>query len=130
MTDINNKSDIKKLVNTFYEKAKNDELIGYIFEERLAGKWEHHLPTMYSFWASILLGEASYRGNVMVKHIELNQSVPLKKEHFDRWEVLFIKNVDDLFEGEVAEEAKKRATLMAQLMNFKVEQSTNKHFIQ
>ena len=83
-----------------------------------------------SFWASVLLGEASYKGNVMVKHIELNKLMPLRKEHFDRWEVLFIKNVDDLFEGDVAEEAKKRAALMAQLMNFKVEQSANKHFVQ
>jgi hemoglobin len=130
MTDITNKSDVKKLVDTFYNKAKTDELIGYIFEEQLAGKWEHHLPTMYSFWASILLGEASYRGNVMVKHIELNQKIALKKEHFDRWEILFIRNVDDLFQGTVADEAKKRASLMAQLMSFKVARSTNKHFIQ
>jgi hemoglobin len=66
----------------------------------------------------------------MVKHIELNQKIALKKEHFDRWEILFIRNVDDLFQGTVADEAKKRASLMAQLMSFKVAQSTNKHFIQ
>ncbi|NJN78435.1 MAG: group III truncated hemoglobin [Saprospiraceae bacterium] len=106
-TDIETRIDIEKLVNTFYNKAKTDELIGYIFEERLAGKWEHHLPTMYSFWASILLGEASYRGNVMIKHIELNKSVSLKKESFQNvGKTLFIQNIDDLFEGNVAEEAK------------------------
>ncbi len=128
--DITSRVDVEKLVNTFYNKAKKDELIGYIFEERLAGKWVHHLPKMYRFWASILLGEASYRGNIMVKHIELNKLVPLKKEHFDRWETLFIENINSLFEGDVADEAKRRAGMMAQLMNFKVEKSMEKNFIQ
>jgi hypothetical protein len=34
----------------------------------------------------------------MVKHIELNKLVPLKKEHFDRWETLFIENINSLFD--------------------------------
>lgn len=128
--DIENRTDIEKLVNEFYIKVKKDETIGYIFNEILEEKWQAHLPVMYSFWASILLGEASYKGNVMRKHIALDKRQPLESQHFDQWEVLFVETVDELFEGDVADEAKRRANMMNGLMRFKVEGSRNQNFIQ
>lgn len=129
-SDIETKSDIEKLVNSFYAKAMKNETIGYFFNTIEAEKWQAHLPVMYSFWASILLGEATYKGNVMHKHIDLNQLKPLEKSHFDTWLNLFLTTVDELFEGEVADEAKRRANLMSDLMQFKIGQSQNKGFIQ
>ncbi len=128
--DIENQNDIENLVNTFYEFVKKDQTIGYIFNEMVGEKWEAHLPIMYSFWASILLGTATYQGNVMHRHIELDKVQPLEKRHFEQWEKLFLETVDTLFEGRVADEAKKRATLMSQLMHFKVTQSRTQNFIQ
>ena len=32
-TDIRNRKDIEKLVNTFYDKVKTDEVIGYLFND-------------------------------------------------------------------------------------------------
>lgn len=63
------------------------------------------MPTMYSFWSKILLGTGSYTGSPFDKHIPL----PIEQKHFDRWISLFEKNMDALFEGELAEEAKLRA---------------------
>lgn len=128
--DIETRTDIENLVNTFYTEVKKDETIGYIFNSILEEKWQAHLPIMYRFWASILLGEASYQGNVMRKHIDLDKYQPLEKEHFAQWEKLFLETIDNLFEGDIADEAKKRATMMGELMQFKVHQSRNQNFIQ
>ena len=42
MKDIENLKDIQLLVNTFYGRVQQDDLIGPIFNERLAGKWDYH----------------------------------------------------------------------------------------
>lgn len=55
--DITNKGDIKLLVDTFYDKVKNNSVIVHIFNDIAKVDWEHHLPKMYSFWESLLLGE-------------------------------------------------------------------------
>lgn len=69
--DITTRADIETLVNSFYDKVKKDEVIGYIFSENIGMDWSHHLPRMYSFWALILLEEPGYTGNTISKHIEL-----------------------------------------------------------
>ena len=107
-----------------------NETIGYFFNTIEPEKWQAHLPIMYSFWASVLLGDASYKGNVMHKHIDLNKSKSLEKSQFETWVNLFSKTIDELFEGEIADEAKRRANLMSDLMQFKIEQSQNHGFIQ
>ncbi|MEZ4841275.1 MAG: group III truncated hemoglobin [Flavobacteriaceae bacterium] len=51
--DITNKHDIELLVNTFYDKVKTNKIIIF-FNDVAKVDWEHHLPKMYSFWASLL----------------------------------------------------------------------------
>ena len=53
-TDIRNRKDIEKLVNTFYDKVKTDDVIGYLFNDVAKVNWENHLPKMYNFWENIL----------------------------------------------------------------------------
>jgi hemoglobin len=60
----------------------------------------------------------------MTKHIQLNQKVRLDSTHFDRWKELFFQTIDEHFEGDKANEAKLRATNIASLMLYKVQQST------
>lgn len=118
--DIENIEDIRLLVDSFYVKIQKDEVIGYIFTEVMQVNWDSHLPIMYSFWESILLDQVSYRGNPMIKHIEINKQEPLKEEHFERWMKLWHETVDAHFEGDRAEEAKSRAMSMGQLMVHKI----------
>jgi len=47
--DIENRDDIIRLVNTFYDKVKPDETIGYFFNRVVDVNWEKHLPVMYNF---------------------------------------------------------------------------------
>lgn len=119
--DIENREDIIKFVNVFYNKIKKNKILGYIFDDIIKINWEEHLPIMYSFWASILLGEKSFRGNPMKKHIELSEIAPMTEKEFSEWIRLFFNTIDELFEGNIANEAKNRAQNIARLMLSNIE---------
>lgn len=121
--DLTNAADIQLLVDTFYNQIKEDEVIGYIFTDVAKVDWGHHLPIMYSFWEMMIFGTGSYKGDPMTKHIQLNKKTKLEQSHFDRWKKIFTETVDQLFEGDKASTAKERASHIANLMLFKVEQS-------
>lgn len=122
MKDIENSQDIKLLVDEFYKEVVNDDLIGHYFSKVIPLDLEIHLPVMYNFWETTLLGNIKYKGNPMVKHIELSRKERLNPEHFERWLFLWVNSVKENFEGPKAEEAIQRAKLIADLMKFKVQQ--------
>ncbi len=101
MKDIENKEDVKLLVDLFYEKAMKDELLGPIFDHAIKDM-SAHLPKIYSFWGTLLIGEMSYHGSPFGVH----RNAGLDKRHFDRWVKLFSDTVDENFEGPVAVSAK------------------------
>lgn len=119
--DISSLDDIKLLVNTFYAKVEDDELIGPIFNEKMLGRWPEHLEKMYRFWQTILLEEHTYSGSPFPPHKQL----PVNQTHFDRWMEIFTSTVDALFVGKLAEEAKVRAANMAYMFNYKIEYFRN-----
>ena len=121
--DITNRDDIVLLVNSFYDKVKVDAMIGHIFSDVAKVNWDHHLPIMYNFWAGILLDEHSYSGNPMIKHIDLSKRYALTEKHFQAWLQMFHQTVSELFEGKKADEAKSRATNIAQIMLQKISTS-------
>lgn len=121
-TDIRDKKDIVVLVDTFYGKVRENSIIGFIFDEIAEVNWETHLPKMYNFWAGILLGETDFRGNPMLKHIILSKKTEMTDTQFDEWLRLFFETVDDLYEGNLAEEAKYRAKMIARNMLFRINQ--------
>lgn len=118
--DISNRADIQQLVDAFYSKVQNDPVIGYLFNEVARVNWEHHLPRMYDFWETVLFQSGNFKGNPMVVHTQLHEKSPLNKEHFARWQQLFLATVDELFEGETAELARQRAMSIATMMQLKV----------
>lgn len=107
--DIRNLEDIKVMVNSFYDQVKIDSLLAAIFFERIPGDWREHLDVMYRFWNAALFNVREYTGNPFRKHMYL----PLQQRHFERWIELFYKTVDENFSGPVADEAKRRAMIMA-----------------
>lgn len=119
--DILKRTDIELLVNSFYGKVRSNSVLGHIFDQVEQVDWESHLPIMYSFWASLLLGERSYMGNPMHAHVELSKRTSITYVEFSEWTFLFTQTVNELFEGEKAEEAKKRAIDIARLMLHKIE---------
>lgn len=121
--DIVDRQDIKTLIDAFYDKVRQDEVIGYIFNDVAKVDWPHHLPIMYDFWEMVLFGKGPYKGDPMTKHIQLNQKTKLDSTHFATWTKLFFDTLDENFEGAKADEAKRRAGNIASLMEYKVQQS-------
>ena len=115
--DIITLEDIKTLVDVFYEKVRQDELLGPIFNERIQDLWPQHLKKMYAFWQTILLEQHTYLASPFPPHAQL----PVDHSHFQRWMELFILTTDELFQGEKAYEAKWRAGKMAELFESKIE---------
>ena len=116
-SDISNLSDVKLLVDTFYDKIREDELLKDIFNTKIQDRWPEHLEKMYRFWQTVLLEEHTYYGSPFLPHAKL----PVDLEHFERWLMLFNKTVDDLFEGEKAERAKWQGQRMAEMFHSKIE---------
>ena len=114
--DILSIDDVKLLVNTFYDKVREDYLIGPIFNERIQDRWPQHLAKMYTFWQTVLLGEHTYYGTPFPPHAQL----PVEKEHFERWLSLFSQTLDELFSGEIAKEAMWRANKMSEMFQYKI----------
>lgn len=121
-TDILTEADIHLLVDEFYKKVVADPVIGFIFTQVVQLSWQKHIPIMYSFWGSLLLGTNTYAGNPMIKHLELDKLFPLTKEHFDRWLVLWEGTVQEHFAGPKADEAISRAKNIAGVMQLKIAQ--------
>jgi hemoglobin len=119
--DIETRADVELLVNSFYDLVKKNALLGYIFNDVAKIDWNTHLPKMYSFWASLLLGEHSFSGNPMQKHVALSKLTEMTDVEFSEWLQLFNKTIDTLFEGPKAEEAKVRAANIARLMLYKIQ---------
>jgi hemoglobin len=85
---------VVRVVDTFYDKVRADDVIGPIFDARIApGQWPHHLNSMYDFWSSLLLGSGRYNGRPMPKHLAISE---LDDEHFVRWLALFKETVEEI----------------------------------
>ena len=104
--EIETSEDIAKMVERFYAKVYDDDLLAPVFRDIAQIKLANHLPTMTNFWASALLGTKSYHNNTYKIHHALNQKHPLSAEHFTRWISLFHATVDEHFHGPLADKAK------------------------
>ncbi|MFY7900807.1 MAG: group III truncated hemoglobin [Chitinophagaceae bacterium] len=120
MKDITTKLDIELLLQAFYEKAINDELIGHYFTDVIELQLEKHLPIIVGFWESILLNTQQYNGNMFSIHQHIHHLSPFKPLHFDRWVFLFQQTVSEMYKGNTSELAKQRAASIATIMKTKL----------
>ena len=111
--DILSRNYIIVLVDSFYDKVKSDPLLDPVFSHV---DWPKHLPVMYNFWSSMLLGEMSYRGNPLQSHLPL----AIDSTHFNRWLMLFEATLDEHFAGEKTEETRMRAKAIAGVFQHKM----------
>jgi hemoglobin len=99
---------IEQLVRAFYAKVRTDEVLGPIFEARIAD-WEPHLAQMFAFWSSVVLMTGRYHGTPMAKHIRL----PVDAAHFDRWLGLFEQTAREICPPEAEAHFVERARRIA-----------------
>lgn len=80
---------IDHLVEAFYAKIREDELLGPIFAEYIAD-WPPHFARMKAFWRSVLHNSGEFSGNPMLKHLAIPD---LELRHFSRWLDLFYETL-------------------------------------
>jgi len=119
LKDISNADDVKIMVDSFYKKVNQDELLSPVFNEIAKIDWDSHLPIMYGFWRNILFSTGEYAGRPFVKHAPL----PINDIHFERWLALFNENLNELFEGPKTEEARFRAKTIGAIFSAKMNQN-------
>lgn len=81
--------EIRVMVERFYEHARDDELLGPIFAERVAD-WDTHYETMTRFWSSAVLRAGTYSGRPIEKH----RIDGLTTQHFVNWVHRFTQVVE------------------------------------
>lgn len=103
-------AEITDMVYSFYDKVRDDAVLGPIFNRHVAD-WNAHMPTMVDFWSSALRGTARFRGAPMPKHAALPG---LSIELFQRWLLLFGQTTAALPNTALAEQAQSLAKRIAQ----------------
>jgi hemoglobin len=113
MKEITSKEDIVLLVELFYEKVLEDEILAPYFRGL---DFEKHMPKMVQFWSFVLLNEPGYTTNITEKHA----SILATSKTYMHWNKLFAETVDSNFKGKLANEAKIRAYTLAWTMGEKL----------
>lgn len=128
---ISNREDVQLLVNEFYIKVRADKLLGPIFNEMITD-WDSHLAHLTTFWeTSLFIGrtlEHKYIGNPLQAHEKVDEAFDnsITELHFGVWLNLWYATIDQHFEGEIADNAKRRARKMGTFMYLKIFEARQK----
>jgi len=86
-------AQLETLVPRFYERVRDDALIGPVFDTAIAD-WEIHLEKLTAFWSSVMLTSGRYKGNPVAAHMQhLGTITP---PMFDRWLDLWAEVTNEL----------------------------------
>lgn len=112
--DLENRSDINKLVLNFYTKVRKNDEIGYFFNKSVQD-WDAHLEKLTDFWESNLFFTGSFLGNPAIAHVKVDKehNYSISQYHFGIWLNLWFQTIDELFEGEHAQRLKTNARKMS-----------------
>ena len=102
---------IAELVDTFYMRIRDDQLLGPIFADAIGGDWGPHLSKMKRFWSSVLLASRTYKGNPMIAHLQLPR---LTEDHFERWLQLWRETTAQLCSDELASIFNRKAEMIGE----------------
>ena len=112
MDPVITEQQISTLVDNFYAKVRRDEEIGPIFNA-IVDDWPYHLDLLKNFWSTVLLTTGRYKGDPMMKHLQL----PLDPPHFERWLTLFAETATEVLPPDHAVTVIEKSHRIAQ--NFK-----------
>ena len=110
--------DIARLVPAFYERVRDDAVLGPIFNGAIED-WPHHLDKLQSFWSSVMLTSGRYKGQPMVAHVRHEQH--MTRENFARWLALWQQTATELLGPEAAAEFQEKAGRIAESLQLGVQ---------
>lgn len=125
-SDIKNRDDVFNLVTSFYEKVRKDIVLGPFFNDTIKD-WDAHLQHLTTFWESSLFLKTKYYGDPLKTHVKVDaiHNNSITELHFGLWLNLWFQTIDELFEGDYAENAKRRARKMGSFLYLKIFEARN-----
>ena len=126
--DIQNREDVFLLVSEFYKKVRIDSVLGPFFNTVISD-WDEHIQRLTTFWESSLFLKTRYTGNPLQAHIKVDKdnNNSIAELHFGLWLNLWYQTIDELFVGDYAENAKRRARKMGTFLYLNIFQSRNQN---
>lgn len=113
--EIRNVEDITILLQRFYERARQDSLLGPVFYSQIKN-WDEHVSMTAQFWMNLLFRGKGLDEGLDAKHSELF----IQSRHFDRWITIFHDVVNTHYDGPVAQHAKFLSIKLAELCRSKL----------
>ncbi|MGE3245269.1 MAG: group III truncated hemoglobin [Beijerinckiaceae bacterium] len=110
---------IRTLVHTFYGRVRQDEMLGPIFNAKIAD-WDAHLAKLCDFWSSVTLSSGRYKGQPVPAHTALPD---IRAEHFARWLGLFGETARDVCPPDAAALFVDRAQRIAESLQIAIAMS-------
>ena len=101
---------ISEVVDTFYARVRQDEVLGPIFN-RIVDDWPEHLAKLKDFWSSVLLMTGRFKGRPMAVHVGIPD---IERSHFERWLSLFGETVTELCPPAAAAVFREKAAMIAE----------------
>ncbi|WP_369407163.1 group III truncated hemoglobin [Seonamhaeicola sediminis] len=100
---------------------RKDDVLGPFFNDVIKD-WDTHLEKLTSFWESSLFLRTRYYGDPLEAHIKVDKENKnaITEMHFGLWLNLWFQTIDELFQGDYAENAKRRARKMGTFIYLKV----------
>lgn len=92
------RQDIRAVVEEFYARVRQDEILGPVFGAHVRD-WPEHEEKITRFWANAILFERNYSGNPMQVHMNARDVLV---EHFPRWLTLFDATLHDQLTSDLA----------------------------
>ena len=126
--DIQNREDVFLLVSEFYKKVRTDSVLGPFFNTVISD-WDVHIQRLTTFWESSLFLKTRYTSNPLQAHIKVDKdnNNSITELHFGLWLNLWYQTIDELFVGDYAENAKRRARKMGTFLYLNIFQSRNQN---
>lgn len=90
---MNKEALIQKVVESFYEKAREDILLGYQFAK--IKDFDEHIPRIIAFWEIQLLGKTQRPVSSPFDLLNVHRPLNIKRGELDRWVVLFKKTLEE-----------------------------------
>ncbi len=115
------------MVTLFYHNALIDKQLGHFFvlelgDDITSEEWTEHIDLLVSFWASIFLDEARYKGDPYGPHFSI---VGLEKEDFKRWVELFSEICDEVYVPNISKLFKNKGLFYAKDFMRRIDEDRN-----
>ena len=125
--DLETREDVKLLVSSFYDKVRKDDVLGPFFKEAIKD-WDEHIERLTTFWEASLFLKTKYTGNPLETHIKMDadHNHSISQVQFGLWLNLWFQTIEELFEGDFAQNAKFKARKMGSFLYLKIFEARGK----